>query len=371
MTRILYVSTSTTLGGAEKTLYTLATLVDPEKFEVVGIVSLKPLGKYAQRLKAAGLPVYTLGLERRPTLKNLARLAEIVDETAPDVVHALMYQAIQMARIVKRRAPRGFKLVSSPRVNYRTRSFWTLAIDRLLKGSDDLLIAESRASRDYLIKRCGYAPPKVETIYNGIDIAGWPISRLERQQKRLELRLRSGEFLIGTTGRLDDQKGHQFLVSAMGRLKGKPVRCVILGEGPRRAALERQIRKLHLEKQVWLLGEREDVTSWLSALDAFILPSLWEGLPNSLLEAMALGLPVVASKVDGVGEVVSDGKNGLLVPPKAPRALAERIDALSKDSALRTRLGNAAKEDVAEKFNLVGMIAAYEAAYQKIAASTR
>ena len=368
MKRVLFVSTSTTLGGAEKTLYTLATLLDPKRFQVAGAVSLKPSGVYAQRLAAVGIPSRSLDLQGRPSLKTVNELTRIIDEQKPDLVHALMYQAIQVSRLAKRRSRRGFKLVSSPRVSYRTRPAWSLWVDRLLKSADDLLITESDSSRNYLIKNLGYAPQKVKTLYNGVDIAQWPISKTDRAQKRLELGLAPDDILVGSIGRLDAQKGHGVLLEAIAKLKDhRPaIKCAILGDGPRKESLRAQLRRLALEKTVWLLGERPDATAWLSAFDLFALPSLWEGLPNALLEAMALGVAPVASGVDGVGEVVTDGQNGLLVPPRNAAALAEKIAALSADGALRERLGQAAKKTVAERFSLLAMIAGYETAYAEV-----
>lgn len=370
MIRILYVGTSSTVGGAEKTLYTLAALLDPKKFKVVGCVSLKPPGFYAEKLDAAGFKTYSLGLTGMPGFKDMRRLREIIHETGPDLVHAVMYQAIQLCRLVKNKMPLPFKLVSSPRVNYRSRSFATLMVDRFLKSKDDLLIAESRSSRDYLVTKQGYHADKVRVIYNGVDLAGWPISRLERQQKRLELRLSAGDILIGTVGRLDEQKGHDSLIDAMAQLKGRPLRCVILGEGPARKSLEARIRRHQLEKQVWLYGECADIPAWLSALDIFVLPSRWEGLPNSLLEAMAMGLPVAASSVDGVLEIIRDKQNGLLFAPNKPLQLAACLRELAQDEALRGKLAAAAKETVADKFSLLGMMGAYEEAYAAVADSS-
>lgn len=365
--RLLFVSTSTTLGGAEKTVYTLATLLDPRRFKTLCVVSLKPFGAYAERLSALGVPTTTLGLRARPGLKHVSELARIIDFQKPDVVHAVMYQAIQLCRLAKTRAKHKFKLVSSPRVNYRSRSTLTLLLDRALKGRDDLLIAECDASRDFLVKRLGYGPAKVKTIHNGIDVAGWPASKFDRQQKRLELRLGAQELLIGSVGRIDAQKGHWVLLDALAALRKKhPARCVIIGDGPKRAALEAQVRKLGLEKAVWLLGERTDVTTWLSSFDIFALPSLWEGLPNALLEAMALGLPVVASAVDGVPEAVQDGVTGLLVPPRRPEALTQRLDRLACDPDLRARLGAAARAAIFERFSLPRMIGEYESAYESL-----
>lgn len=369
MPRILYVATSTTVGGAEKTLFSLVTLLDPDKFDVAGVVSLKPAGAYSQKLSDLGAKTMSLELKGRPGLKHVRELAGIIKHERPDIVHALMYQAIQLCRLAKRRlkGQAAFKLVSSPRVSYRTRSAFTLLVDSVLKSQDDLLIAESESSRAHLLKRLGYAPGKVKVIYNGVDIASWPISKLERQKRRLELRLGSEEILMGTSGRLDKQKGHDVLIDAVAKLRQSlPVRLVILGEGPLRPALEAQIRRLNLEKSVMLLGERDDVTAWLSALELFVLPSLWEGLPNSLLEAMAIGLPCVASSVDGIPEVLSHNQNGLLVPPGDRAALAHAIADLVANPASRARLGAAAKDTIAKRFSLLTMMSEYEAAYSGV-----
>jgi len=363
MARILFVSTSTTLGGAEKTLYSLATLLDPKRHPLAGVVSLKPEGEYARRLRAQGAHVQSLGLTRAPGLADARRLARLIELARPDVVHALMYQAIQLGRVAKSLSSAPFKLVSSPRVNYRSRSWPTLLVDRALKGRDDLLIAECEASRDFLIRKLGYAPSKVVVIRNGVDVAGWPMSKVDRQNRRLELRLSSADLLIGAVGRLDRQKGFATLIRAMAQLKDLPVKCAILGEGPERPRLEALVRQHALEKTVWLIGEKTEIPSWLCAFDLYALPSLWEGLPNALLEAMALGLPVVASDVDGVPEAVADGKDGMLVAPDRPAALARALRALAVDPARRAALGRAAQATVAERFTLRRMLGEYEKAY--------
>lgn len=365
MARVLFVSTSTTVGGAEKTLYALATLLDHRRFDVAGVVSLKPEGRYADRLREQGVRVHTLGLTRAPRPTDARRLAAIIERERPEVVHALMYQAIQLCRLAKSRVSFPFKLISSPRVNYRSRSWPTLLVDRWLKDRDDLLIAECDASRRFLLERLRYDPRKVLVVRNGVDLAGWPASKIDRQSKRMELRLSAGDVLVGAIGRLDRQKGFATLVEAMAKLKDTPLKCAIIGDGPERPRLEALIRRHELEKSVWLLGERVDVPSWLSAFDLYCLPSLWEGLPNALLEAMALGLPVVASAVDGVPEAVTDGKDGALVPPSRPAALASALRALAADPARRAALGAAAKASVAERFTLRRMMAEYEAAYDR------
>jgi glycosyltransferase involved in cell wall biosynthesis len=368
--RILFVSTSTTVGGAEKTLFALATLIDHVRFPVAGVVSLKPEGRYARLLAEQGVKTWTLD-SPRARLSDARRLAAIVERERPDVVHAVMYQAIQLARMAKPLTTVKFKLVSSPRVNYRSRSLWTLLVDRWLKDRDDLLIAECDASRRFLLQRLNYKPAKVITIRNGVDLAGWPPSKIDRQKKRMELRLGASDVLVGAIGRLDRQKGFSTLIEAMARLKGGPLRCAILGDGPERPRLEALIRRHRLERSVWLLGEKGEVPSWLSAFDLYCLPSLWEGLPNSLLEAMALGLPVVASAVDGVPEAVTNGKDGVLVPPAKPAALAAALKSLAGEPGKRAALGAAAKAAVRERFTLPRMIGEYERAYDDVLTPAR
>ena len=369
MKRLLFVSTSTTVGGAEKTLYTLATLVDPKVCEVAGVVSLKPKGRYAYRLEKAGTPVYSLDVESRAGLGDIQRLAMVIHETKPDLVHAIMYQAIQLCRAVRKLGYGEFNLISSPRVNYRTRGGLSLLLDGFLKKNDDLLITECRASREYLVDHLDYPQDKTMTIHNGVDIAGWPISKHARAERRKMLGLDEKDILIGSVGRLDEQKGYVYLLEAMARLRTMhPAKCVLIGQGPQAERLEGMVRNLSLEGTVRLLGEQpqSDIPAWLSAMDIFVLPSLWEGLPNALLEAMALGLPVVATRVDGIPEAVLHDSSGLLCAPKDPQALCVPIGDLIIDPSLRRILGDAAKKTVAENFTLAEMIRKYETAYRSV-----
>ncbi len=364
MIRVLYVSTSTTLGGAEKTLYTLASRLKRSAFEVPLAISVKPLGVYGERLCENGVQVASLEGGRWPGFGALKALKSLIARHRPDVVHALMYQAVQLCRLAKPQT--GFKLVSSPRVSYRTRSWATLALDQALKGRDDLLISESEASRSYLIARQGYDPDKVRTIYNGVEPSPRPAPE-EIARLRAEAGAGPEDFLIGAAGRLDRQKNHAALIRALAMLETlKPWRCVIWGEGPEREHLEALIRRLGLEDRVRLLGERPQVAPCLASLDLFVLPSLWEGLPNALLEAMAAGVCCAASAVDGVGEILRDGENGFLFPADDAKAVAQSVLKAMGDDASRRQTAAAGQSEVAEKFSLSRMLDAYEAAYQEV-----
>jgi glycosyltransferase involved in cell wall biosynthesis len=364
---VLFVSTSTTVGGAEKTLYTIATLIDPSRYRVSGVVSLKPKGHFAGLLEKGGVRVDSLEVRSSAGFGHLRELAVLIERLRPDIVHAVMFQAMQLCRAVRRLGYADFRLLTSPRVNFRTRPDWTLWLDSLLRSADDLLVAESEATRSYLVEKRGYPPDKVVRIYNGVDLAGRAVSKAERARARERLGFSDGDVVLGSVGRLDAQKGHVFLLEAVAKLRAlHAVKCVIAGDGPLKAELERKIRELGLQDSVRLAGELGDIPGWLPALDIFVQPSLWEGLPNALLEAMALGLPAVATRVDGIPEVVRHEVSGFLCEPKDSQALFLPIHDLVADEGLRLKLGESARKVILENFKLSDMISRYEEAYARV-----
>jgi glycosyltransferase involved in cell wall biosynthesis len=178
-----------------------------------------------------------------------------------------------------------------------------------------------------------------------------------------------GSIVIGTVGRLDPVKDQAGLLEAFNLLcatmpeRRLLLRLVIVGGGPQRSVLEKQIVEFGLEAQVCLLGNREDVSALLAEFDIFVLSSIAEGMPGVLLEAMAAGLPVAATDVGGAGEIVSDGLTGQLVPASNPSRLAEALSTYVWDEALRVRHGSAGRRKVETGFSLEQMISAYVELY--------
>lgn len=200
---------------------------------------------------------------------------------------------------------------------------------------------------------------------------GIPPSRSKRVHgpgARLELGIKKNEVLILSVGRLVYQKGHEYLIQAMQSLVQdfRQARIVICGEGPLRKQLEAQIDRLSLGGLVQLVGNRMDIDRILDGADIFALPSRWEGLPVALLEAMDSGLPVVATRVEGVEEVIHNGAHGLLVPPEDARALAEALRALLAAPNLRRRLGKAAQARMRESYTTDIMCEKYLALMQNL-----
>ncbi|MCK4601189.1 MAG: glycosyltransferase, partial [Phycisphaerae bacterium] len=179
-----------------------------------------------------------------------------------------------------------------------------------------------------------------------------------------------GAVLVAFVGRLDYQKGVDTLLAAASHLgaRGSPMNLVIAGDGPKRRLVENFIKHGEGGRYCRLLGFISDVRAVLSAADIAAMPSRWEGWPLSLGEAMACGLAVVAAPVAGIGDVLVDGVNGLMVERGSPVALADAIERLARDGELRERLGQAARRDVADKHSIDANIAAHEALYGEIAA---
>jgi len=196
------------------------------------------------------------------------------------------------------------------------------------------------------------------TIYNGVDMTRFLILREERLSVRNSLGINSHEILILAMGNLTEVKGYSYLFKAIHQLrqKGIDVNCIVAGEGELKEKLEDQISCLSLKGHARLLGYRDDIPLLLAASDIYCMPSLSEGLPYGLLEAIASGTPVIASNVGGIPEVIKNGHEGLLVPPKNVQKLTEAIEMLVKDENLRRRMGQAGKEVAQKRFSLERML---------------
>lgn len=238
-------------------------------------------------------------------------------------------------------------------------------LDALCRQWPTTLVAVCDAVRDDCRRR-GWSPERVHTIHTGVD----PPKTID-ERRVTEFRGQwspDGRPVVLTIARLSHEKGVEVLVDAAALLRQShgPLRVVVLGEGPRRAALERRIERLGLGEVVRLAGFSPHVWEALSAADVFCLPSHSEGLPNALLEAMAVGRPIVATDVGGVPEVVAQGVDGLLTPPGDSAAMAAAIGLLLTDRPLAQRLGAAARRTIERCFSAREAAGEYAALYEKL-----
>jgi glycosyltransferase involved in cell wall biosynthesis len=245
-------------------------------------------------------------------------------------------------------------------------------ICRLLGRLTTLSLTVSQGVRDYLIEQCALDPAKVRVVANGIDLARMQAHR-PRAAVRRELGITEETRVVGLVARLDHWgKGHRELFTALAGLTDRyPLEALIIGGGRREAELRQLAAKLGLGPRVHFLGQRRDIPDLLAALDILVLPSYSEGVSLALLEAMAAGLPVIATAVGSLPEVVTDGVNGLLIPPRDPEALARALDRLLADPDFARRLGEQARAEVAAHYSLERLGREINQIYGELIASHR
>jgi glycosyltransferase involved in cell wall biosynthesis len=224
------------------------------------------------------------------------------------------------------------------------------------------------AVREALIANEGIPAGRVGVVYNGIDLKRFSLRHAERNELRRELGLGPGTLAVIQVARLDYLKDHVTAIRTVGRVVRQipDVRLLLVGEGPERPAIEAQVEQVGLTEQVRFLGLRKDVERLLQAADLFLLTSISEGIPLTVIEAMAAGLPVVSTRVGGVPEVVEDGMTGLLAPSRDDEALALAILKLAADPTLRTRLGYVGRERACSSFSESQMADRYRALYEEM-----
>jgi glycosyltransferase involved in cell wall biosynthesis len=364
---ILYLITELSTGGAQVALLRLLTGLDRGRFFPTVACLYNGDGVVAQRIRALGVPVTDLGMTAKWRWDALWRLCCLLRRERPTILHTWMFHANFVGRIVGRLARVPIVVTSRRNVNIggALREF----LNRWTARLGDRVIAVCEMARQAEIERARVSPDKVVTIYNGVDTNEF--AALDAQaaaRARRAFGIPSGAPLVGTAGRLHRQKGFADLITALAQVREHfpAVRLLLVGDGELRGDLEAHAQALGLSEVVAFAGPRTDIPEILAGLDLFALPSLWEGLPNVVLEAMAAGLPVAATAVGGTPEVVVDGITGILVPPHDPGALARPITRLLRDPDLRCKMGQAGRERVERCFTVEQMIQRTQALYEDV-----
>ena len=364
--RVLHVITGLEVGGAERVLLETARYQRAEG-HAVGVCALRPGGPLAPAVREV-CPLFTVDMGHALTPGVVWRLARLMRRGRYDVVHSYLYQANLVARVAARLA-RVPVNISSVRCSYTWLNWKHFLVDRWTARLADCITSVSEATRQFSIEREGLPAAKIVTLRNGIDVARFDAAVADRAETRAATRAALGytttDLVVCMTGRLHEQKGHTSLFQAAERLKDRypHLRLLIVGDGPARAALERECQARGLSGMVTFLGIRKDVPALLAASDLFAFPSLYEGLPNAVLEALALYCPVVASTADGTVEIIENEVHGLLVPPADAAALTVALERLLADPALRQKLAEAGRKRVVEDFSFDNMMHETETLY--------
>jgi glycosyltransferase involved in cell wall biosynthesis len=364
------------LGGAETVVAILSKNLDRTRFEVTPC-ALYRSGPLENDIKAGDLNYHVLGLKRRSVLSGplfvldfvrlLKAVTSLIRKLSIDIVHTHLTESSLIGILAARLAGVSSVCVTVHSVvNYNQRGRcsprqWLMesAIQHVFLRADRLIAV----SNEVACGLAGQGSGRVITIPNAIDhnLFSCQESRLKIRQK---LGLPSRRSLLCVVGRLAPEKGHSHLLRAMALIPSdrRPL-TLIVGDGVLRAELEHEATALQLDGDVRFLGIRRDVPDVLAASDIFVLPSHWEGLSLSLLEAMACGLAVIVTRVDGNRNVVEENQSGVLVPPRDHVALAEAVLCLLDDPVLRLRLGQGAYKRFKSKFRLDRFVRAHESLY--------
>ncbi len=339
---------------------------------------LDELGALGEQLRDERFPVHVL--ERRPGLdwRCAYRLATLLRQERVDVLHAHQYtpffyglSARLLGDPLGRRPPVLLTEHGRHHPDYPRRK--RMLVNRLLIERRDRVVAVGGAVRQALVHNEGIPERRVQVIYNGVDLTPFAQAVPERAALRRSLGLPADEFVIIQVARLDYLKDHATAVRTMDRLvRALPsARLLIVGEGPERQAIAELVRQRGLERHVEFLGLRRDVSLLLQASDAFLLTSISEGIPLTIIEAMAAALPVVATQVGGVGEIVENGRTGLLAPSGDDDTLARHLLALAANPEKRQELGKLGRDRAHALFAEPRMMDGYGRLYEEMTRGRR
>ncbi|MCU7375678.1 TIGR03088 family PEP-CTERM/XrtA system glycosyltransferase [Paucibacter sp. O1-1] len=372
---ILHVVYRFDTGGLENGVVNLINEMDPRAYRHA-VLALTEVTEFRQRVRRSDVQFIALHKPPGHGFWLYPKLYRLLRELKPAVVHTRNLAALEVVvpawaagvpvRVHGEHGRDVGDLDGTHRGYQRLRRLYGLFVHRFVALSRDLA--------GYLHGKVGLPEASIRQIYNGVDI--------RRFQPAAQREALAGcafgapeHFIVGTVGRMQTVKdqttlARAFVLALQQRPDLRPrLRLVMAGEGPLREQVLQLLAEAGMAELAWLPGERGDVAGWMRALDCFVLPSLAEGVSNTILEAMASALPVVATAVGGNVELVEEGRSGFLVPPADPQAMAARIIELADDGERARRLGAAGRRAVEQRFAMPVMVAGYQGLYDELLAA--
>ena len=330
----------------------------------VSLVSLRKKDLSEETLESLGIDITYLHKSKFDP-SALPALMKVIRRKNIDILHLHGYGATTFGRIAAglRRIP----AIVHEHANLTDTPWFQKVADAILEAETDIAIAVSQSTADFVIKARQIPPDKVKVVYLGVPLDEFsrPRSAEEVASARAELGVAPGEFVVGSVTRLHDSKGNSFLVDAARLVVDRRPGCkvVVIGEGPLRPSLEAQAQQLGLGDRMVFAGFAKDVARVVSAFDISVFPSLWEGTPLTVFEALAMGKPIVATDADGLVDVLTHDRDALIVPRRNAAALADALVALMDDPDRRLRLSAAARV-TSRQYDIATFVAKMERLYE-------
>ena len=353
---ILQVVNGFGIGGGELKLLELVKNLDRTKYNLV-IVSVGQGGPLEEEFKSLGWPVYVLQKAVSFDVTLVFKLAKILKKHNIDLMMStLFYADIIGALATLLYKPKAF--VSWEVITGQLKPHQKIMY-KLLSSRFDMVAAVSNSIHPFIRKDRGQNKEKIRTIYYGVDLEKYSTGERKRDSQNI---------VFGSVARLVHQKGHTFLLEAIAAVKPNfpNARWKFVGDGYKREELEQQAVDLQINDVVEFKGNQTNVAEQLATFDVFVLPSLWEGFPNVLLEAMAAGLPVIATSVEGTVELVGNETTGLFVSKEDPDALSAAMEKMLRNPGLIKEYGNAGRKRVEDCFSVEKQLAEFEELYDSL-----
>jgi glycosyltransferase involved in cell wall biosynthesis len=348
---ILQIIDTLKLAGAERIVTDLAINLDKDKYNVIICCLRKEGGPLVKELRKKGIKVIILDKKLGMDFSIIRKIRKIIKEEKIDLVHTHLFTANLWGRLAAILMNKTI-IVTEHNTDY-WKNWLHKFIDKFLEKFTNKIITVSDGVSSFYQEYENIPRNKIKTIYNGIDLRKFSNSKHFSKKARI----------IGMIARLNEQKNYRNFLNAAYIINKQDtnINFLIVGEGPLKEDLEKYAQRLG--KNIKFLGQRKDIPEIIKGIDIFVLSSDYEGLPLTILEAMAASKSVVATNVGGIPEAVEDGKTGILVPPKNPDALANAIMKLLKNPRLRKQMGEAGRKRAEKYFTMEKMVKKYEDVY--------
>jgi glycosyltransferase involved in cell wall biosynthesis len=353
------------MGGAQRQMIELAKRLPPEHWQPVVVSLSTEKTVFASELRAAGIPCHLIDQRGAADWRCLFRLTRLMRRMKPAVVHTWLFTADTYGRLAARAC--GIRRVVCAMRNTIDDLPWHYRlVNRFLSRSTAIVTINAEAIREGLVRAGGIPDQKIRTIHNGITLdsdepsgsqslpEGWPAG--------------GGNGVVGMVARLSPQKDHRTLLEAASQIQSEMPQAswVLIGDGPQRAAIEGWIRDLGLQERVVMLGQRENARALMARMSVFVLSTHYEGCSNAVMEAMAAGVPVVATDVGGNRELIAHEQTGFLVPPRDAQALAQAVLKLLRDPAMAQGMGQRARARMKNEFSMESAACKTQSLYKEL-----
>ena len=348
------------LGGGQMHVLLLVKYLQGDKFEIA--IATEANGWLVNEAQKLDIATYAIAISNKPTWQSFRNIRQLLDSQKFDVVHTHGGTAGFWGRLVAASSKKrpaiihtyhglhylnisglGIKLIAQ-----KIKRYIFSKIDQFLLNYTDQIICVCRSDYEKAIAAKVATPSKTSIVYNGIEIDQFS-KPLDKESARRIFNIAPNEFVFGNVGRLHEQKGHKYLLEAFAKVTDR-ARLLIIGDGDLRQELVALAEKLQICDRIVFLGGRSDVREFLSAIDVFVMPSLWEGQPIALLEALAIGKPCIATSVDGIPEIITNNVSGYLVKPKNVEELSKMMDFAIQNPDTLQNIAKAGANTISQKF---------------------